>query len=154
MSVQITEAFVQKYSSNMMLRAQQKGSRLRNAVTVEQGVGKSYSFDYVGAVAAQLGEAGDAPDIAGDAEILLQQLGPGDDLAQDGARAHQRHKLFLLMLFSRFFCCLSDVCFAVLLQCFVVLCVFVTCCLLALFLSLLLILLSLCFLCVFMCLFS
>lgn len=63
MSVQITEAFVQKYSSNMMLRAQQKGSRLRNAVTVEQGVGKSYSFDYVGAVAAQqiLDRNGDSP---------------------------------------------------------------------------------------------
>jgi hypothetical protein len=63
MSFQITEAFVQKYSSNMMLRAQQKGSRLRNCVTVENGVGKSFSFDYVGAVAAQqiLDRNGDSP---------------------------------------------------------------------------------------------
>lgn len=53
MSFQITEAFVQKYNSNIMLRAQQHGSRLRSAVTVETGVGKSFSFDYVGAVAAQ-----------------------------------------------------------------------------------------------------
>jgi hypothetical protein len=64
-SFQVTEAFVQKYSNNMMLRAQQRGSRLRSAVTVETGVGKSYSFDYVGAVtAAQIVDrGGDSPQI-------------------------------------------------------------------------------------------
>lgn len=66
MSFQITEAFVQKYNSNMMLRAQQEGSRLRGAVTVETGVGKQFSFDYVGAVAAQAitDRNGDSPMIA------------------------------------------------------------------------------------------
>ena len=40
-------------------------------------------------VAAEFGEAGHAPDFAGDAEILGQQIGPRLDLAQDRARAEQ-----------------------------------------------------------------
>ena len=56
------------------------------------------------AVAAQLGEAGDAPDVGRDVELLLEQDGGGLDLAQDvpeprsctrcgdlGARAQQVH---------------------------------------------------------------
>src|SRR5690606_3151567 len=43
------------------------------------------------AVAAQFGEAGAGPDVAGDAEVLVQQFGRGDCLAQDGAAAHQLH---------------------------------------------------------------
>lgn len=53
MSFQITEAFVKQFSSNLMLRAQQSGSRLRETVTVVNGVGNEYFFDYVGAVEAQ-----------------------------------------------------------------------------------------------------
>src|SRR5215217_4308899 len=40
-------------------------------------------------VAAQLGEAGGAPDVGGDPPVLGQQVGPGDHLAQDGAAAQQ-----------------------------------------------------------------
>lgn len=53
MSFQITEAFVNQYGSAMRQRAQQHGSRLRGAVMLETGVGKTYYFDYVGAVEAQ-----------------------------------------------------------------------------------------------------
>jgi hypothetical protein len=52
-SFEITTAFTQQYGANMLQRAQQKGSRLRNAVTVETGVGSDYYFDYVGTVEAQ-----------------------------------------------------------------------------------------------------
>jgi hypothetical protein len=51
-SFEITEAFVQQYSANLRARAQQHGSRLRNAVLIETGVGKTYYFDYVGTVEA------------------------------------------------------------------------------------------------------
>src|SRR5215211_7092417 len=40
-------------------------------------------------VAAQLGEAGGAPDVGRDPPVLFQQLGPGDHLTQDGAAAQQ-----------------------------------------------------------------
>ena len=43
------------------------------------------------AVAAQLVEAGDAPDVRSHAEILLQQLRGGDRFAQDRAAAEQLH---------------------------------------------------------------
>ena len=42
-------------------------------------------------LAAQLGEARHAPDVALDAEVLTQQLGTREHLAQDGARAEQLH---------------------------------------------------------------
>jgi hypothetical protein len=53
MSFQITEAFVQQYGAAMRQRAQQHGSRLRPAVTIETGVGKTYYYDYTGVVEAQ-----------------------------------------------------------------------------------------------------
>lgn len=53
MSFQVTEAFVKQYGDNMMLRAQQKGSRLRDSVTTVTGTGNEYFFDFVGTVEAQ-----------------------------------------------------------------------------------------------------
>jgi len=52
MSTQITEAFVQEYSSNIYMLAQQKGSRLRPYVRSETINGKRKSFDRIGSVAA------------------------------------------------------------------------------------------------------
>ena len=42
-------------------------------------------------VAAELGEAGHAPDVRGHAPIVAQQVGGGDHLAQDGAAAQELH---------------------------------------------------------------
>ena len=42
-------------------------------------------------VAAQLIEAGDAPDVGRDAEVLFEQFGSGNHLAQDGAAAQELH---------------------------------------------------------------
>lgn len=54
MSFQITTAFVQQYQDNVTFLAQQKGSRLRNAVTIKDNVvGKSVFFDQIGAVSAR-----------------------------------------------------------------------------------------------------
>lgn len=54
MSFEITTAFVQQYSDNIQLMAQQKGSRLRNAVFVKDGVrGKTYYHDAINQTAAQ-----------------------------------------------------------------------------------------------------
>lgn len=52
MSNQITSAFVEHYSQNVLQLSQQKGSRLRNGVRVEQVTGKNAFIDRVGAVAA------------------------------------------------------------------------------------------------------
>lgn len=54
MSLQITTAFVEQYRANVMMLAQQKGSRLRNAVRVEPIIGKNAFFDRLGAVTAQV----------------------------------------------------------------------------------------------------
>ena len=54
MSNQITTAFVQQYSSNVQMLAQQMGSRLREAVDVETITGKNAYFDQVGVTAAQV----------------------------------------------------------------------------------------------------
>ena len=54
MSNQITTAFVQQYSSNVQMLAQQMGSRLREAVDVESVTGKNSFFDQVGVTAAQV----------------------------------------------------------------------------------------------------
>ncbi|QDP53086.1 MAG: hypothetical protein Unbinned2350contig1001_11 [Prokaryotic dsDNA virus sp.] len=54
MSNQITTAFVQQYSSNVQMLAQQMGSRLREAVDVESITGKNAYFDQVGVTAAQV----------------------------------------------------------------------------------------------------
>ena len=53
MSTQITTAFVEQYKSNVLHLAQQKGSRLRNAVRVEMVTGKSAFFERSGSTAAE-----------------------------------------------------------------------------------------------------
>tara|TARA_Y100000310_G_scaffold121469_2_gene120241 strand:- start:335 stop:1216 length:882 start_codon:yes stop_codon:yes gene_type:complete len=54
-SQQITDAFVQNYRGTVIQLAQQKGSRLRGAVTVHTDVtGKTDFFDRVGATTAQI----------------------------------------------------------------------------------------------------
>jgi hypothetical protein len=65
MSVQITEAFVQEYSSNVYMLSQQKGSRLRPFVRQESINGKAKAFDRIGAVTAQVKTSrhGDTPQI-------------------------------------------------------------------------------------------
>lgn len=54
MSVQITEAMVQQYRSNVYHLSQQRGSKLRRAVRVETITGKNAFFDQIGTTAAQL----------------------------------------------------------------------------------------------------
>jgi len=54
LSTQITTSFVEQYSANVSLLAQQTGSKLRNAVDVESIRGKSAFFDQIGVTAAQL----------------------------------------------------------------------------------------------------
>src|SRR5690606_13120613 len=49
------------------------------------------------AVAAQLGETGDAPEVGSDAPVVLEQFGCGHDLAQDGARAEQLNAVLGLL---------------------------------------------------------
>lgn len=53
MSTQITTAFVNQYAANVMLLAQQKGSKLRDAVRVENVTGKQAFFDQIGATSAR-----------------------------------------------------------------------------------------------------
>ena len=53
MSVQITTAFVEQYKNNVIHLAQQKGSRLRDAVRTEIVTGKSHFFERIGSTAAQ-----------------------------------------------------------------------------------------------------
>mgnify|MGYP003130963054 FL=1 len=53
MSVQITTAFVEQYRGNVEHLVQQKGSRLREAVSVETVVGKNAFFEQIGSTAAQ-----------------------------------------------------------------------------------------------------
>lgn len=52
MSQQIDQAFVQQFSSNIYMLAQQKGSRFQPHVRNEQHVGESVFYERVGAVAA------------------------------------------------------------------------------------------------------
>lgn len=52
MSTQVTTAFVQQFSSNIALLAQQRGSILRGAVREESVTGEKAFFDQVGSVAA------------------------------------------------------------------------------------------------------
>lgn len=54
MSFQITTAFVEQYKGNVAHLAQQKGSRLRMAVSTESVVGKTAYFEQIGQVAAQV----------------------------------------------------------------------------------------------------
>lgn len=53
MSFQITTAFVQQYSANVMMLAQQKGSKLRELVRIETVNGRQAFFDQIGATAAR-----------------------------------------------------------------------------------------------------
>jgi len=54
MSTEITVAFVQQYSDNVIMLAQQKGSRLQDNVMVKPGVvGENCYFERMGATAAQ-----------------------------------------------------------------------------------------------------
>ena len=53
MSSAITTAFVQQYSNNVQMLSQAKGSLLRQAVDVENVVGKNAYFDQVGSATAQ-----------------------------------------------------------------------------------------------------
>ena len=53
MSSEVTTAFVQQYSANVQMLSQQMGSRLRDAVRVENMVGKNAFFDQVGSATAQ-----------------------------------------------------------------------------------------------------
>lgn len=52
MSTQITVSFVEQYKSNLYILSQQKGSKLRGAVTVEPVTGTSAYFERLGATAA------------------------------------------------------------------------------------------------------
>jgi|TARA_R110000868_G_scaffold115239_4_gene307879 hypothetical protein len=54
MSVQITTAFVEQYKGNVEHLVQQKGSRLRSAVSVETVTGKSAFFEQIGSVDARV----------------------------------------------------------------------------------------------------
>lgn len=54
MSFEITTAFVQQFGNNAFHLAQQKGSKLRNAVRLESLKGKQGFIDRIGAVAAQV----------------------------------------------------------------------------------------------------
>ena len=54
MSVNITTSFVEQYSANVSMLAQQTGSKLRSAVDVEKVRGKNAFFDQIGVTAAQL----------------------------------------------------------------------------------------------------
>ncbi|MGE5537331.1 MAG: phage capsid protein [Gemmatimonas sp.] len=53
MSTQITTAFVEQYSANVLQLSQQRGSRLRAAVRVEPVTGKTAVIDRIGVVAAK-----------------------------------------------------------------------------------------------------
>jgi hypothetical protein len=53
MSTQVTTAFVQQYSANVQMLSQQMGSRLRDAVRIENVVGKNAFIDQIGVATAQ-----------------------------------------------------------------------------------------------------
>lgn len=63
MSTQITTAFVQQFSANVTLLAQQTGSMLRNAVNVETVKGEKAFFEQIGKAAAvqRTSRHGDTP---------------------------------------------------------------------------------------------
>jgi hypothetical protein len=53
MSIQVTTAFVQQYSANVQMLAQQNGSKLKACVRNEPVIGKQAFFDQIGATAAR-----------------------------------------------------------------------------------------------------
>ena len=52
MSIHVNEAFIQQYSQTVVTLAQQRGSRLRDAVRVESHRGKAAYYDRIGATTA------------------------------------------------------------------------------------------------------
>lgn len=54
MSTEINKAFVQQYSSNLIMLAEQKGSKLSGTVTKKGVVGKAAHFDRLGSTTASL----------------------------------------------------------------------------------------------------
>ena len=54
MATQVTTAFVQQYSANVQMLSQQMGSRLRDAVRIENVVGKNAFIDQIGVATAAL----------------------------------------------------------------------------------------------------
>ncbi len=75
MSVNITTSFVEQYSANVSMLAQQTGSKLRSAVDVESVRGKNAFFDRIVVTAAQLRASrhGDTPQI--DEKIVYLKFG-------------------------------------------------------------------------------
>ena len=65
MSSQISTGFVQQYSANVQMLSQQMGSRLRDAVRIENVVGKNAFIDQIGKATAQLRTSrhGDTPQL-------------------------------------------------------------------------------------------
>jgi hypothetical protein len=65
MSTEINKAFVQQFSDNLLMLAQQKGTRLMGSVRVKKTVGKYDHFDRIGKVSAQkrTSRHGDTPQI-------------------------------------------------------------------------------------------
>jgi hypothetical protein len=65
MSNQITTAFVEQYAANLLHLSQQKGSRLRGAVRLEQVTGRNAYIDRIGQVAARkrTSRHGDTPQL-------------------------------------------------------------------------------------------
>ncbi|HEU0069776.1 MAG TPA: phage capsid protein [Alphaproteobacteria bacterium] len=65
MSNQITTAFVEQYAANLLHLSQQKGSRLRSAVRLEQVTGRNAYIDRIGQAAARkrTSRHGDTPQL-------------------------------------------------------------------------------------------
>lgn len=84
MSVNLPDHFVQQYSTNIQLLLQQRGSKLRDTVTVGTYVGKAASpVDQVGAIAAQRRTTRFAPMGRVDAALTRRWVYPVDyDLPQ------------------------------------------------------------------------
>jgi len=109
MSFQVNTHFVQQYSTNVQLLLQQKGSKLRNAVTVGSYTGKAAkAVEQVGAVSAvkRTARHGDTPlistpadarwvfptdyewaDLIDDQDKLRMLIDPQSSYAQNGAYA-------------------------------------------------------------------
>ena len=111
MSVQITTAFSQQFSTNVALLSQQRGSALRGAVREESVTGEKAFFDQVGSVAAvkRTSRHGDTPlvetphsrrqvtletyewaDLIDDADKVRMLIDPTSTYAQAAAAAMNR----------------------------------------------------------------
>ena len=112
MSTNVTTAFVEQYKNNVALLVQQKGSRLRNSVTVDSAVvGKNKFTEQIGATAAveRTSRHGDSPlvdtpharrrlsltdyewgDLVDDADKVRMLIDPTSSYAQSAAFAMGR----------------------------------------------------------------